>query len=70
MDIIIHNIVISQALEHKLQEKQEHVQMIQYSSFKFLQYTIPLQLSMLEDSHCTTIEPVSGEVRLYVQVHA
>lgn len=49
----------TQALENRLQEKQEQV--IGYLSFKFLQHSMPLQLIVSEDIRCL-VEPIKGEV--------
>ena len=54
----------TQALEYKLQEKQEHVQVNGYSSFKFLQCALPLQLFAVSGDNQCIVEPVKGEVRL------
>jgi hypothetical protein len=55
-----------QALEYKLQEEQEYIQVNCYSSFKFLKYSMPLQLSASKDNHCI-LEPVNGEVSWHWQ---
>jgi hypothetical protein len=53
-----------QALEYKLQEEQENVHVNCYTSFKFLKYSIPLQLSASGDDHCI-VEPANGKVSLH-----
>ena len=44
-----------------LEKKQDNTHVNCYTSFKFLQCSIPLQFNVPEDSH-GILEPVTGEV--------